>query len=94
MWQRTEHQVGSAKCNFVGADECNLMHATPGAYAHGGAPLLVGSGEGKFEMRMPEHQGAEFASGVAAGAKDTDLNIMHSECIILHSGAVNRREPA
>ena len=67
-------------------DEAHVGAAEPRLLA---APLVRGR-EREPHPRVARDERAQLASGVATGAKDSNRDSMHDECILLHQGDVNR----
>ena len=73
MGQGTEHDGRLVKCRVIGCDERHLVTTE----VHGVAALLVRGGERERKARMSRDKRAEFASSVAAGAKNADRYLIH-----------------
>lgn len=86
MWKRAEYKCRITQRCVLGREESNF--AVPDTHVL--TALAVSRRKPQFELRMTFEQLAEFAAGIAACAQDTDRNFMHTECITLQSGSVNR----
>ena len=86
MWKRAEYKCGITQRRVLGREESDF--AVPDTHAL--TALAVSSRKPQLELRMTFEQLAEFTAGIAACAQDTDRNFMHTECITLQSGSVNR----
>jgi hypothetical protein len=79
MGQRAEHQIDVPERSLVGTDE--LERTLPRTERF--PPLCVGARESEIHVWMSPGKQAQLATGVATGAKNTDRNFMHQECITL-----------
>ena len=85
MGQRAEGEIDVAEWGVLGRDEGDVAAGN----AYGRTALGVRRGEGERQVRVPQDECAELATSVAAGPEDADWNIIHTECIIMHSLEVN-----
>ena len=73
MWKRAEDQVGLVERCIFSRNEGDVMST----YARSLPPLSVSSCEAELKTGVPRDEHAELASGVAAGAENTDRKFMH-----------------
>lgn len=85
MRQRAEHELDIVERRVFGGDEPQLAPTDAGARP----ALIVSARERQLEARVTRNESAELSARVPAGAENSNWNLIHRECIIMHALQVN-----
>jgi hypothetical protein len=85
MRQRAEDELDILQPRIFGRHEAQL--AAPDARNR--APLVVCAGKRQLERWMLPNEATELPAGVPARAENSNWNLIHDECIIMHDFQVN-----
>ena len=92
VWQRRKNKFGVAEVDVVRGDERHFVNATGSFHAQRCTALRVGRSKRERELGVTGNELTQLAPCVPACPEDSYWDIMHKECIIIHSISVNRSE--
>src|SRR5512146_195099 len=85
MGQRAEDELDILQACVLGRHEAELAAAN----TRDRAALVVCTRKRQFKRWMLPNEATEFPAGVATRAENSNWNLIHSECIIMHDFQVN-----
>ena len=85
MGQRAEDELDILQACVLGRDEPEVAAAD----ARDRASLIVCARKRQLERRMLPNEATELSAGVSTRAENSNWNLIHSECIIMHDFQVN-----